>query len=153
MSKRISWLFFLLYLTFLTKIILFKNRIGKIHYFNYRKFRSITVSENFKRANIIPLKTITKLMGEGLTVFVIENIIGNIIVFIPYGILLPILLPSLSSFYKIGMIAIATSLIFELIQLVAVLGIFDVDDIILNTLGAVIGFAIYQPFQSRRSYY
>lgn len=53
---------------------------------------------------------------------------------------------SLSSFRKIATIAFTISLALELIQLVKVLGIFDVDDVMLNTLGAVVGYATYKLF-------
>ena len=67
-----------------------------------------------------------------------SQIIANILMFIPIGFLLGI---------KVGWkgipIAALFSLIIELIQLVTRRGLFEFDDIIHNTLGAVIGFGIY----------
>nr|WP_309101338.1 VanZ family protein [Fredinandcohnia onubensis] len=80
----------------------------------------------------------------------IINIAGNIGVFIPFGIVLPILFPKLSNFFLfIFAFAIGiTSL--EVLQLFSMLGSFDVDDIILNTVGAVIGYILLRTRKKRR---
>jgi glycopeptide antibiotics resistance protein len=63
---------------------------------------------------------------------------------------LPILIPSVASFSRISIAGIALSAMYEVIQLIKVYGIFDVDDIILNSIGAVIGFIIYKQFSHYR---
>jgi glycopeptide antibiotics resistance protein len=78
--------------------------------------------------------------------FAIQNIAGNIVLFVPLGIFLPILMPAFQSINKILAIGFFLSLSFELIQLITVLGFFDIDDTILNTLGALIGFWICRLF-------
>ena len=65
------------------------------------------------------------------------NLLGNIICFIPYGFVIPVLSVRCSSFGKILLLSFLASLLVESIQLVSKLGSFDVDDIMLNTLGAV----------------
>ena len=144
MRKVLLWLFFILYLCLLTKIVFYKNYIGSIQYPNY--YGSLSVSQNLKRANFIPLRTIWELISVKFGSFAIQNIAGNIVLFIPLGIFLPMLMPAFKSFKKILAIGFFLSLSFELIQLITVLGFFDIDDTILNTFGSLIGFWIWKLF-------
>ena len=71
------------------------------------------------------------------------NFIGNIILFIPVGVLFP-LTGDEHKCVKTGFVALCFSIIIEIIQLVSHRGYFEVDDLILNTLGAVMGYGIYR---------
>ncbi|MDF0726629.1 VanZ family protein [Cytobacillus sp. S13-E01] len=73
----------------------------------------------------------------------IINLAGNIGVFIPFGIFLPLLFPILRNIFRFIIIFIIGITMIESIQLVSKRGSFDVDDIILNTVGALIGFIVY----------
>lgn len=70
----------------------------------------------------------------------VENLAGNIIGFIPLGVILPLLSSKFVSFKKVTLATFGLSLIFELMQLIFRFGSFDVDDLILNTLGGTVGF-------------
>jgi glycopeptide antibiotics resistance protein len=70
------------------------------------------------------------------------NLLGNIGVFIPFGILLPCILAD--KFKKSFYVFLAGVIILELLQLFSRRGCFDVDDIILNTLGFLIGYGLYR---------
>lgn len=83
---------------------------------------------------------------EGANTFVFQNIVGNIVLFIPLGFLLPILIPAYNSVQKIMLLGFCLSFSFEFIQLITVLGIFDIDDTMLNTLGCLIGFFAFKYF-------
>jgi glycopeptide antibiotics resistance protein len=74
------------------------------------------------------------------------NIIGNVAVFVPFGILIPLAynrFRRLISFVFIFLFGITT---LELMQFVTRVGSLDVDDIILNTTGALIGFIFTKGF-------
>ena len=71
------------------------------------------------------------------------NFIGNIILFIPVGVLFP-LTGDEHRCVKTGFVALCFSIIIEIIQLVSHRGYFEIDDLILNTLGAVMGYGIYR---------
>ena len=71
------------------------------------------------------------------------NFIGNIILFIPVGVLFP-LAGDEHRCIKTGFVAFCFSIIIEIIQLVSHRGYFEIDDLILNTLGAVMGYGIYR---------
>lgn len=73
----------------------------------------------------------------------IINLVGNVAMFIPGGFLLPRLFKSMRKFFCFLPTAILCILFVELLQLFALVGSFDVDDIILNLSGLVIGFLVF----------
>lgn len=93
--------------------------------------------------NIMPFKTIIDLLGNyhkyGF-IFWIYNLLGNIVVFIPLGVLITLVLKrcSIKNTLSISFFIIVLA---ELIQLFTRLGVFDIDDIILNLVGCLIGYA------------
>lgn len=93
--------------------------------------------------NFVPLKTITYylFLANDINFNIrVENLAGNIIGFIPLGVILPLLSSKFVSFKKVTLATFGLSLIFELMQLIFRFGSFDVDDLILNTLGGTVGF-------------
>ena len=70
------------------------------------------------------------------------NFIGNIILFIPVGVLLPFTGLG-NKCLKTGLMGLCFSIIIEATQLVTHRGFFEIDDLILNTIGALIGYGIY----------
>ena len=77
----------------------------------------------------------------------LENIIGNLILLIPFGILLPCIFRSVRSFKNVLAICVFCSALIELIQFfLRQIGTFrtvDIDDLILNTIGGMLGWVIY----------
>ena len=73
----------------------------------------------------------------------LEGIILNILLFIPFGYLLPSLFPKLR-WWQVILLGLAFSLTIELLQLITKLGFADVDALINNTLGAAIGWLCYK---------
>jgi glycopeptide antibiotics resistance protein len=76
-----------------------------------------------------------------------RQITGNFIMLLPLGIFLPILYKNLSSFIKVLFISLFISITIELIQLINNSRRTDIDDVILNTSGALVGFLIYKLVQ------
>ncbi|CAM4383524.1 VanZ family protein [Paenibacillus tarimensis] len=70
------------------------------------------------------------------------NLIGNIGVFLPYGILMPVIVRRLSFRWFLTGFMLWITLV-EWIQMLSRRGSFDIDDVILNSLGACIGWAAY----------
>ena len=93
------------------------------------------------RVNLIPLVNILDYDIEREAAI---NIIGNISMFIPTGIILPILYKRLDCFWKVLLAGAGLSFVIELIQLLFPGSVTDIDDLILNTAGAVIGYGIYK---------
>ncbi|GGM18528.1 hypothetical protein GCM10011351_00350 [Paraliobacillus quinghaiensis] len=68
------------------------------------------------------------------------NTIGNVLMFIPFGVLLPV---NFKFYKRLPQIIIATIILsssIELTQYLTNLGIFDIDTILLNLIGSLIGF-------------
>ncbi len=81
-------------------------------------------------------------MKTGNYQYFVINVLGNLIAFVPLGIFIPLIFPSRKVF-SVVMIGFCTSLLIEIIQL-TVIRATDVDDIMLNTLGTLLGYLIYR---------
>lgn len=71
------------------------------------------------------------------------NIIGNCAMFVPSGIMLPIVYPKLDSFAKVIGVGALLSLVLELTQLPFHTRVTDVNDLMLNVAGVTIGYGLY----------
>ena len=72
------------------------------------------------------------------------NLAGNLILFLPMGIFLPYLFPKQRNFFRFSAVVLLMIMTVEVVQLFALLGACDIDDLILNYAGAVIGFLGFQ---------
>lgn len=70
------------------------------------------------------------------------NVVGNVIAFMPFGFLLPPLMNYKTNWFVTTIWAFLFSLFAETIQLFFRLGSFDVDDMLLNTIGGLLGYII-----------
>lgn len=97
--------------------------------------------------NIIPFETI-KLFTKGYINGIVSfknfsvNIIGNFLAFMPYGLFLPLIFKSMKKYYKFLITMVIIIVIIELLQFITISGSCDIDDLILNVLGASIIFFI-----------
>ena len=73
---------------------------------------------------------------------VFANLAGNILIFVPYGFFISIASRS-RGFFKTLFFSMGLSLCVEITQLFSRVGSFDVDDILLNTVGGVVGYIIF----------
>ena len=98
--------------------------------------------------NLIPFKTeidyFKQLAEHSInTRTVIMNIGVNLILFLPMGMALPVLFENkFNKLWKVLFLVVAVVIICETIQFVTVRGSADIDDVILNTVGAAIGYGI-----------
>ena len=77
----------------------------------------------------------------------ILNVVGNILVFVPFGMSLPALFSKCKSLFATTILTFEFSLCVELIQLLTKVGSFDVDDLLLNTIGGICGFLMYMVYR------
>ena len=99
------------------------------------------------KVNLIPL---VHLFDYNIKRELLLNVIGNAAMFIPSGIVLPIIYKRLDSFIKVVLAGGGISLCIEIIQLPFSVRVSDVDDLILNTAGVIIGYGIYALIRSVR---
>jgi len=97
-------------------------------------------------SNLIPFGSITQLITDTPASVAFENIAGNLLLFVPVGFLLPMLFVRLRSIPGLGWRAAVISATIEILQTFTRSRAFDVDDIILNTLGALAGYGGYVVF-------
>jgi len=72
------------------------------------------------------------------------QVIGNLVMLLPLGIYIPLVFPKLSVFFKVFAICLFVSIIIEMMQLITSYRSTDIDDVILNTAGAITGYIIYK---------
>ncbi len=102
--------------------------------------------------NLTPFQEILRFWNnrESVGFFAMfNNLFGNIIIFLPFGFFMPMASKNENA-VKTVMHGFALSLMVEVIQLITKVGCFDVDDLMLNTLGAFLGYLIYIMFERRR---
>ncbi len=90
--------------------------------------------------NFMPFRTILPyVLGRGGWIIAGINIVGNIVLLVPLGFLLPFIFKQLN--WKSSLVvAILSALFIESLQSMLHIGIFDIDDVILNALGCMIGY-------------
>ena len=91
------------------------------------------------RVNLLPL---VNLFDYDSKRDLLLNVIGNAAMFIPSGIVLPFVYKRLNSFWKVLLAGIGISLCIEIIQLPFSVRATDIDDLILNTTGVIVGYGI-----------
>ena len=92
------------------------------------------------RINLLPMVYLLdyEIRGEALI-----NVIGNTAMFIPLGIVWPVCFKQLNSHRKVIAAGVGTSLLIEILQLPFYDRVSDIDDLMLNSLGFLIGYGIY----------
>lgn len=102
-------------------------------------------SNSYRRINLIPFKTIMQFITSDMGIKnILTNIAGNIVAFMPLGLLIPIVFKSLNGFWKVLSGVLLTTFMIEAAQFLFAAGISDIDDIILNLLGGILGYMLYK---------
>lgn len=116
-----------------------------------RQFETLPLSQRIKLLPFVDVIQVSGQVSSGMYFkMLLKNIGGNILLFMPLGFLLPILYEKFNSFKKILLLGFFGSLCVELTQLLIgsifplTLKIADIDDLILNTLGCILGYLIYK---------
>jgi glycopeptide antibiotics resistance protein len=99
-----------------------------------------------KSFNLVFFDSIRLMFDSGDPWLFAKNVLGNVVLFFPFGFLLPIVYKPMRFFRSCLAISFSTSLFIELCQYQFAERIFDVDDIFLNTVGAMLGWMIFRLF-------
>lgn len=121
LHKELLTLFFIIYILCLFQVVTFQD------------------VSNFGTNNFVPFKEILRY-DFGSRLF-IKNIIGNMIMFVPYGFFIAYYGKADNWKHSLCLVLVA-SIVIETTQL-AIGRVFDVDDILLNVIGGMVGFVIY----------
>lgn len=93
--------------------------------------------------NLLPFASIVQLLTETNPAVAQYNILGNVALFVPFGVLLPLLFVRLRAIGPLLWRVALISLVIEVVQLATRARATDIDDVILNTIGAGLGFIVY----------
>ncbi len=131
--RALGKVLFVLYIFFLLYFLIFSDWYGRSG-----------VREEY-RYNLVLFTEIKRFIEyrEALGAFaVFTNLFGNILIFVPYGFFISMASRSrgffLTLFYSFGL-----SLCVEVFQLLTRVGSFDVDDLLLNTVGGILGYVLF----------
>ncbi|WP_312286234.1 VanZ family protein [Chryseobacterium gleum] len=97
------------------------------------------------------LSTIKYIQGPNKTIDIVKIVLGNIIMFIPFGFL-GWIIPELKKLKPLIFGFISCIVIVEALQYFTRMGIFEVDDIILNTFGVYLGWEFCRMIEKRFNY-
>lgn len=115
------------------------------------------VLDLYNAPNLVPTRSILDTAALGWTWPAIRLLAGNVIVFMPFGILLPILWPRLGRLWRMALAGLCFSGAIELSQLAVSLLVGywyrmpDVDDLLLNVAGVLLGYGLLVVCRSRRA--
>ena len=98
----------------------------------------------------IPFWSYYDLLSEWSKPMAVQ-ILYNVLVFIPWGILLPEIVSAKRKLRFVVLSAVGISLVIEVTQLVFKLGLFEFDDVFHNTLGTVIGYGVWRAIKKRKN--
>ena len=130
--RKHGFVLLVLYLVLLTYFLFFAETMGRTPETRTEFSYNLTLFKEIRRfivhRNILGYRA------------VLINIAGNVAAFMPFGFILPEVWDQLNRWYTITLMGFLFSLCIEVTQLVSRVGSFDVDDLLLNTIGALIGY-------------
>lgn len=145
-KRQWAKLLFAIYILVVIKVIIFK--------YPYRDMLALAagwqrgvVWQGLGTANFTPFKTIKMYIDYSYKLNSVENLAGNVLVFVPFGFLFPFVAKEGERFFVMLLNAFVFVLGIETFQLFSAFGAFDVDDILLNCLGASLGYCVYRLMQ------
>lgn len=133
--KIASAVFFIIYFIVLFYLLFFSEEMGR------------TYSERGYHYNLILFREIKrfiiyrKILGYKAVAL---NLLGNILAFMPFGAFLPLYTKRCRKVWFTVLYSFELSLVIETLQLLFKVGTFDVDDLLLNTIGGLLGFFVYK---------
>ena len=127
-------LLFILYIGFIIYFLLFSDWYG----------RSIEGMQEY-HYNLVLFQEIKRFWQyrEQLGIYAMfTNLFGNVLIFMPFGFFMP-MASKYRSFFAAVFYSFVLSFCVETFQLLAKVGSFDVDDLLLNTIGGALGYIIF----------
>ena len=129
----IGTILFAAYLVLLVYLLFFAERYGR-------------GADAGRHINLAPLREIRRFLNSRDTLgerAVFLNVYGNVLLFVPFGAILPVLHRNFRSFPVTFAYGFVLSVTVELIQYASCRGSCDIDDVLLNTLGCTAGYVIF----------
>ena len=137
--RKLNLVLFCLYSGFMLYLLF--NRAGGIEGMDY--WTQIRANLNLEPFHTIRL-FLKVLNNQTYSSTAFINLGGNVILFVPLGFFLPRVFPCLQKFRKSILATVLIITAVELTQLFTLLGSCDIDDLILNVIGATLGYGIHK---------
>jgi glycopeptide antibiotics resistance protein len=138
-NKPTAWLLFLVYLIALTKFILFKYPARFIQ--GLWHVGQNGIEKGIQKMSLVPFRTFIICYRKGNLEYALTNLGGNFVGFFPLGFFAFYLFKCKNAWWAFCF-GFLISLGFETLQLIAGIGFFEFDDLMLNSLGTWIGYII-----------
>jgi len=109
-------------------------------------FRSYDLPEDYITLNLVPFREIGRFITNRYEIGLwgaFTNLVGNVLAFVPLGLLIPAAFRSMRKPYRTIPAGLIISAAAELLQYKLACGVCDIDDVILNTAGTAIGYAVF----------
>ena len=135
---------FIEYMFLLIVLTLFAPAYGRgtSNIFNLPKADILNYIKEY--SNLIPFKTIINYIRYDNLKFILINIFGNLIAFMPLGLFLPLIFKKINSLLKFTISVTLIIIFIEIMQMVLLTGSMDIDDLILNLSGALMVYLLYR---------
>jgi glycopeptide antibiotics resistance protein len=146
--RIVLWVILILYCTIIIWLLFF--RVGSTQrelYFTSKTLHLIPFESTYHSIKLAITNNFEAPHKAHYRFITARNILGNILLFLPWSMLAPLLFFSLRSIKMILISTIIFSGCAEIVQYFFVIGVADIDDVLLNTIGSLIGYKI----QARRS--
>lgn len=128
-----------IYAALVIKVLVFKEiptiRIGNLMF-------NLGGTNTSGSTNFVPFKTVFLYLRDGYGLITLLNLVGNVIAFVPVGFLVPFVYMHMT-WKKSLVLAVATGLAMEGMEVLFRVGIFDIDDVMLNALGVMVGYWVF----------
>lgn len=144
--KALFWVYLILLFVFV--VVKFDGSVAGLLE-RMRSYQEIRASEPGYNLNLEPFASIRVQLEHLPSSWAVKNLAGNILAFVPFGFLLPRAHRHFRHFLVVMLLALAMICAIEVFQYVTLLGSCDVDDVILNLAGVLIGYLAFLPFRRR----
>ena len=140
--RTLGKILFVVYILFILYFLIFSDWYGR---------SGVMEEYHYNLTPFLEIQRFWEYRGQ-LGVWSVVNLFGNVLVFVPFGFFEP-MASKRRSFWGTVFDGMFLSMVVEVFQLVTKVGRFDVDDLILNTLGAVIGYLLFLICNAMRRMY
>lgn len=118
------------------------------------RLAAIPIENIDARINLLPFASITewikRLLSNDINVdIVLRNIVGNLLLLVPLGVFLPSIC-SHSHLKQFPLILVSIAFFIDFVQVILQIGFFDIDAILLRSIGAVGGWSIGLAVEKRK---
>ena len=133
--RIIGWILFIIYILLLIYFLFLSEEYGRKDFAQRDYQYNLVLFQEIRRFWVY-----RERVGY-LAAFL--NLAGNVIGFLPFGFILPVIGTRMKNGFLVTVCGFCLSLFVESMQLIFKVGSFDVDDLLLNTLGTVLGYLAF----------